>query len=666
MSAPSTSLRYAAFISYSHADEAEAGRLHRALENFRVPQGVVAPAGMPASRGRIAPVFRDREELSSSPDLSAVIREALAAASALIVLCSPKAKASRWVNEEIKTFKRLHGEGRVYAFLLEGEPADSFPPALLRKLGPDGELSEEEGEPLAADIRPGKDGWKLGVLKIAAGLLDVGLDSLRQREQQRERRRLLAVTGLSTAVAAGALGLASWALHASSIATRERARAEREALTAQRISGFMVNLFELADRGEAKGEEVKARDILDRGVSRIESDLVDEPAVQGDLMFAMGRARTGLGLFGDAAEILEKAADRQRAAGAPPLDVFATENALAIAHYEKGEFDKAGAVFERLIAETPKLIEAVGWKPVMADVLTGMGDIQYRKDDYAAAERFYAEAYKQLNAAKEPDAMLAARAAQGLAGALYLQDRNDEAKAWFETARKLYERARGPDYYKIGWIENDLAGLLYFEKDLEGAASHFRTALDINSRNLGPDHVEVVGTMNNLARIDYELGDIEQARAMLADAIEAQRRSDRARHVDFAFFLNTMGEIQNDLGKPAEALRSLDEALALVKSSDHRLYGPILMNLGRAKCALKEAGAGLASIADARAAMPAHYPSGNWRHAAADEFEARCRLAAGDRAEARRLAAKALTDFKAALGDRHHFTKRAAALAASL
>ncbi|MEQ1930630.1 MAG: toll/interleukin-1 receptor domain-containing protein [Parvularculaceae bacterium] len=189
MPEPAAPLRYAAFISYSHANEAEAARLHRALENFRLPKDIVAPRGLPTSRGRIAPVFRDREELSSSPDLSASIRAALEASSALIVICSPKARASRWVNEEIKLFKRLNGEGRVYALLIEGEPAEAFPPALLKKIGPDGELTETQGEPLAADIRQGKDGWKIGTLKIAAGLLDVGLDALRQREAQRERRR---------------------------------------------------------------------------------------------------------------------------------------------------------------------------------------------------------------------------------------------------------------------------------------------------------------------------------------------------------------------------------------------------------------------------------------------------------------------------------------------
>ena len=89
-------LKYWAFISYSHGDSGWADWLHQAIETYRVPSRLQRPAGAsePVPR-RLYPVFRDRDELPSAPDLSARIRTALSQSRCLIAICSPRA-ASRW------------------------------------------------------------------------------------------------------------------------------------------------------------------------------------------------------------------------------------------------------------------------------------------------------------------------------------------------------------------------------------------------------------------------------------------------------------------------------------------------------------------------------------------------------------------------------------------
>ena len=133
--------RYEAFLSYSHADREIAQWLHRALETYRLPKKIVGratPQG-PAP-ARLRRIFKDREELSASGNLGAAIETALAASDALIVICSRAAAASRWVNEEIRNYKRQQGDARVFAVVVDGEPFASnivgrasdecFPPAL--------------------------------------------------------------------------------------------------------------------------------------------------------------------------------------------------------------------------------------------------------------------------------------------------------------------------------------------------------------------------------------------------------------------------------------------------------------------------------------------------------------------------------------------------------
>jgi hypothetical protein len=194
--------KYWAFISYSHRDEEWAQWLHNELETYRVPRRLVGratPLG-PVPR-RLFPVFRDREELPGSADLGGNISGALSRSRTLVVVCSPRSAASRWVNEEIKTFKSLGRDDRVLCLIIEGEPnatdfpqsgeLECFPPALRFRVRADGTLTEDRVEPIAADARAGKDGRENSKLKILAGILGVGFDELRQREQQRVRRRRL-------------------------------------------------------------------------------------------------------------------------------------------------------------------------------------------------------------------------------------------------------------------------------------------------------------------------------------------------------------------------------------------------------------------------------------------------------------------------------------------
>jgi len=227
--------RYRAFISYSHRDAAIGRRLHRRLETYRLPRRLV---GRATARGtvpaRLVPIFRDREELTAAHDLTAEVRAALAQSEALIVICSPHAAGSPWVAREVALFRELHGERRpILAALVAGEPSEAFPAPL-----------RDGAEPLAADFRRGRDGPRLALLKLVAGVAGVGLDELVQRDAQRQLRRVMAVTGAAFA-AVLAMGLLTiFALDARAEALRQRAEAEA-------LVEFM--LTDLRDRLEGVG-----------------------------------------------------------------------------------------------------------------------------------------------------------------------------------------------------------------------------------------------------------------------------------------------------------------------------------------------------------------------------------------------------------------------------
>jgi len=236
---------YKAFICYARSDERWAKWLHRSLERYRVPARLKQHLadGQPPPR-LLHPIFRDRDELASASDLTASIRTALDNSHALIVICSPAAAQSKWVNEEIRYFKTTDRSTQIFCLLVAGRPeqdqADcAFPPALLQT--DSGELLHD---PLAADVTDEGDSKHDAMLKIAAGLLGVGIDDLKQRDAHRQLRIRGAVSAGSFAVAVITIGFAIVAQFAREEADVRRAQAE--GLINFMIGDLHANLVPLA------------------------------------------------------------------------------------------------------------------------------------------------------------------------------------------------------------------------------------------------------------------------------------------------------------------------------------------------------------------------------------------------------------------------------------
>lgn len=198
--------RYLAFISYSSADSAIGESLQRRIEEYKVPatfRGRITPFGTLGRR--IRPIFRDRSDMEAHRDLDARIREALQDSTFLIVLCSPRSAASKWVNQEIVEFKRQGRAGQIITVLVAGEPeefdavgtpAGAFAPALVREIDAHGDFTgQRESEPVAADLRglsADANGFAAPrfvqeFLKIIAAMTAISLTELSERTKLADR-----------------------------------------------------------------------------------------------------------------------------------------------------------------------------------------------------------------------------------------------------------------------------------------------------------------------------------------------------------------------------------------------------------------------------------------------------------------------------------------------
>src|SRR5258708_25492319 len=213
--------RYAAFISYSSKDGRFARRLHRALERYGIPAalGKFDLLGGDGKPNRVYPVFRDREELAAG-DLAERIQASVTASGTLIVVCSPNAAASPWVQKEIEFFAALGRRHRVFGIIADDAPlrdqagADATPSCFPPALRGDVLVDADTIQPLAADARKGKDGFRRAWLKLVAGLINVNAGALTDRDRARQiRRRIWTGVAAVAILAVGIVG-ASWMMSA--------------------------------------------------------------------------------------------------------------------------------------------------------------------------------------------------------------------------------------------------------------------------------------------------------------------------------------------------------------------------------------------------------------------------------------------------------------------
>lgn len=187
--------RYWAFISYSHEDEAWARWVHRKLETYRVPRRLVGRTHHHVRAPRkLYPIFRDEDEMGAQTSLMKHIEEALRQSCALIVICSPAAVNSDYVEDETDYFIG-QCEGRpILCLIVSGEPNAAGRPGCSAKDECFPKPLRASTAPVAADVRPGHDRKRDATLKLVAGILRIPYEEVHRREKRRQRRRLALVT----------------------------------------------------------------------------------------------------------------------------------------------------------------------------------------------------------------------------------------------------------------------------------------------------------------------------------------------------------------------------------------------------------------------------------------------------------------------------------------
>jgi hypothetical protein len=289
------------FISYSHAAD---GRLAPAVQ-----RGLHRLA-KPWHRRRALWIFRDQTGLSVTPTLWTSIQKALDNSEYFVLMASPEAARSSWVNREIEHWVATKSPDRILPVVTDGEwlwdpqtkdfdPSSSSVPAALH-----GVFAEE---PLYLDLRWARNDQQLNlrhsrfrdaIAQLAAPMHGVSKDDLEGEDVRQHRRAgrlrwsavasLLMLTLLATATGVSAVENAAQANESAVEAKRQQREALVQRGTAAKFADEAQQQQELARDHEAKALEAKSeRDRQERS-ARAQKALADK--ARGDVKLQLANA----------------------------------------------------------------------------------------------------------------------------------------------------------------------------------------------------------------------------------------------------------------------------------------------------------------------------------------------------------------------------------------
>lgn len=306
-------------------------------------------------------------------------------------------------------------------------------------------------------------------------------------------------------------------------AAQERDTASRERERAERVSAFLADVFKVSSPSESRGNEVKARELLDKAAQNIGNELKDQPEVQATLMATMGEAYANLGLHEQAIALFKRSLEtRRRVLGKHP-DVASSLADLGLVLSFHGEFDSAEPFLRESLEMRRELFG--NEQEDVANSLGALSSLMYQKNNLAEAERLGLEA--------------------------------------MQMRRRIF----GAEHPKVAVSLETMGAIMYEQSKFQESENYLLEAIAMRRKLLGNDHPDTVRVIKNLAVTWSESGKENAAEPLYREVIEARRKLLPAGHPEIGYALIDFGALLVLRNKAKEAEPMLREGLEIVKKS---------------------------------------------------------------------------------------------------
>ena len=365
------------------------------------------------------------------------------------------------------------------------------------------------------------------------------------------RRHKLGVAAAAVVMLAVLIGTAGTTIGLLRAVRAER-KAVEEAATAKRVSDFLVDLFQVSDPGEARGNTITAREILDRGAKKVEEELAGQPSIQARLMDTIGTVYRSLGLYEKAGSMLGKALElKRRTHGDNDINVADTLHSLGIVHDDQGKYEEAASLFQQSLDIRSSRFGPDD--PEVARSLNSLAIVRWNQGKYAEAEPLMERSLAIKEKALGPDHPDLANTLINLGVLKDSQQKYDEAETLLKRSLAISEKNLGPDHPDLGTILNNLGSLYEKQGRRAEAEPLYARSLRIWEKALGPDHPDVAIAVHNLANLYRNLGRYAESEPLYLRSLAIFEKYLGPDHPYVGISLRERANLYRDQGRYADA-----------------------------------------------------------------------------------------------------------------
>ena len=350
---------------------------------------------------------------------------------------------------------------------------------------------------------------------------------------------------------------------------------------ATNVVKFIVDLFEVSDPGEARGNTITAREILNKGAEEIEQGLQEQPLTRARLMDTIGTVYMKLGLYADADGLLRRALElREELLDAKDPQVAESLASLSLLLEQRGDFREAEQIAARALDIRERTLPPD--HPDIAASLHGLARIYYRQVKLKESEPLYKrglEIREKVFGSNHPEV---AESLNDLGVLYYAQGQYEEAEKCYQQALAIRESVLGPDHPEVGRSLNSLASLYLTQNRFDETEPLYRRALAIREKALGPVHPDVATCLNNIAILFYYQGNFTEAEKYYQQALKIRQQSLVENHPDIAQSLMNLAIICQEMGNLEESKSFYEQSLTIMEKAygqDNSEVAKLLNNL---------------------------------------------------------------------------------------
>jgi len=352
----------------------------------------------------------------------------------------------------------------------------------------------------------------------------------------------------------------------------------REAQNTLQVKNFLFGLFTAVDPHEAKGREVSARELLDRGADRIAQNSALDAQQRAEIQATLGRTYYQLGLFDQANKLQQSAIEALAAADSQGRRLLAlTQSQRAATLEELGDLKSAAALAAEASATLTSIAGATTADRVGA--LRTQATVAIAQRDFAAAKR-YADAELAIVNSAQADPRLRYQALMTAGGASWGLETWEDAEARFREALAVALDDPQPDELNIAKARSDLGMSLQTQSRYQEAEPLEKLALATDEKMLGADHAATMAARRDLALSEYRLGRYPQAQAIMEQTLAAQRRKLGNDHPAIAGTEINLGGLLVERGAASAAEPVLAEAVSIFEKKYGPDYQGVVMAVG--------------------------------------------------------------------------------------